>query len=235
MSASTSVHEIAVPPTLQPRSIAQLLDALVARSDARVVVLRGGDDRFCDGLDLATAGREADLAAAVHAFARALLTLRRLDRPTLAFVGGSARGGGVGLLAACDVVIAGPHASFGLPEGLFGLTPAVVGPFVAERIGEPTLRRLVLTASSIDAREAQRLGLVDEVADDAVSLVVQRYVRALSRTASVAARLKRCGGPSPAVVQSGAEATLARLRDPATASRIRAFVDDGVAPWEVGR
>lgn len=233
MSGNTNVHEVTVPSALGPASIAELVASLGVPASADVVVLRGGRDGFCDGLDLAALRlrAEPELALAVHTFARGLLDLRRLPRPTLAVVEGSARGGGVGLLAACDVVIAAREATFSFPEGLFGLTPAIVGPFVAERIGEPTLRRLALTAASIDAREAQRLGLVDAVVGEDLPAATHKMIRMLSRTSLAAAALKRQGGPAAAAIEAGAEATLTALRDPAVAGRIRAFVEDGAAPW----
>jgi enoyl-CoA hydratase/carnithine racemase len=234
MSGSTNVHEIAVPSRLAPAGVEAFGEALRAPLGTSLVVLRGEGPDFCDGLDLGAVTRTgADaVSATVHAFARALLTLRRCPWPTLAFVTGSARGGGVGIVAACDFVVAAPWANFALPEGIFGLAPAIVAPFVRERTGDPALRRLALTAASLDAAGALAAGLVDEVTAKERDVVVRRYARVVARTAGVAMALKRDGGPTAHVVEAAAEHTAARLSEPDIASRIRAFVDDGRAPWE---
>ena len=233
MSATTSVHEIELPARLCPETIAVLLRALRGPITGAVVVLRGTDS-FCDGLDLG-AVRESGgeiLHRAVSGFAQILGTLQALPHPLLAVVEGSARGGGVGLAAACDVVLAGPQASFALPEAIFGLTPAIVGPLVAARVGGPTLRRLALTASPIDSHEALHLGLADFTAEaDDLQSTTKRLVRALSRTAAAAGPLRARFGPEASDFDAGARETLQRLNDPDVQRRIAAF-ERGDAPWE---
>ena len=235
MSGNTNVFEVRVPPTIDRASVEPWREALSRAESADVVVLRGDDRTFCRGLDLQAVlvASEDERGAAVHGFARALLELRRLRRATVAVVRGAVRGGGLGVVAACDVVLSGSTASFSMPEGLFGLTPAIVGPFIAERVGAPALRRLTLTACTVFGGGAARLGLVDEVVNDsAVDGAALRTIRGLGRTASIAAVTKRDTGPTISMVETAAEQTLARLRDPIVVERIRAFVQDGVAPWE---
>jgi len=95
-------------------------------------------------------------------------TLDRLPKPTIARVQGAALGGGVGLVACCDIAVAAQGASFALSEVKLGLIPAVVSPYVIAAIGARAARRLFLTAERFDAEEARRLGLVHEVVDAAV-------------------------------------------------------------------
>ena len=92
------------------------------------------------------------------------------DVPLLALVDGAAMGGGVGLAATCDHVIATENAKFAMPETTLGLPPAQIAPFVAIRVGTTTARGLMLSAARLTAREAQAKGLVDEVVSDAEAL-----------------------------------------------------------------
>lgn len=134
----------------------------------RFVVLRANGKNFCSGGDLnwmrrmAGNSREENLADA-RALAAMLQTLNTLPKPTLALVHGQAHGGGVGLIACCDIAIAADSAVFSLAEVKVGLLPAVVAPFVVQAIGARAARRYFLTAERFSAIEAHRLGLVHEV------------------------------------------------------------------------
>jgi methylglutaconyl-CoA hydratase len=90
-------------------------------------------------------------------------TLDRMSKPTIAKVQGAAYGGGVGLVACCDMAIASETASFCLSEVKLGIIPAVISPYVIAAMGERASRRYMLTAERFDALEAHRLGLVHEV------------------------------------------------------------------------
>jgi methylglutaconyl-CoA hydratase len=90
-------------------------------------------------------------------------TLANLSKPTIALVQGAAIGGGVGLVACCDIALATENASFSLSEVKLGLIPAVISPYVSAAIGSRATRRYFLTAERFDAAEAYRLGLVHEV------------------------------------------------------------------------
>ena len=229
------MHEIDVPERLGVDEIAALAAQLKAAETAEVVVLCSRERAFCKGLalaEVAKASRQA-LAAAVHGFADVLLQVRALPCPTVALVEGSARGGGVGLAAACDVVLAGRDASFSLPEAVFGLTPAIITPFLVERIGERRLRYLALSCTSLDATAAQRIGLVDQTAPSRVGATLRRLVRVLARVSPVAPDLIAATGPSGEQVHAAADETLRRLLDPTVAARIDAFISGGAAPWQV--
>jgi methylglutaconyl-CoA hydratase len=152
-------------------SIAELTDALVALDDdpqARAVVLLGAGESFCAGADLNWMERMAGYAyeqnvADAGALARLLSTLANLSKPTIARVHGNAFGGGVGLVACCDIAIAAQQASFALSEAKLGLIPATIGPYVIEAIGARRARRYMLTAETFDAAEAYRIGLVHDL------------------------------------------------------------------------
>jgi len=90
-------------------------------------------------------------------------SLNFLSKPTLARINGAAFGGGVGLIAACDITVAADHARFGLTEVRLGLVPAVISPYVMRRIGETHARRYFLTAERFDSARACAIGLVQQV------------------------------------------------------------------------
>jgi methylglutaconyl-CoA hydratase len=95
-----------------------------------------------------------------------LRAIRECPKPVIARVHGAAIGGGVGLTAACDIAVAVATAIFSLSEVKLGIIPAVISPFVMEKIGPGHLRRFGLTAERFDAREAHRIGLISHVAHD---------------------------------------------------------------------
>ena len=104
-------------------------------------------------------------------------TLNELPKPTVARVNGAALGGGTGLVACCDIVVASAQATFGTTEVRLGLIPAVIGPYVLAAIGPRQARRLMLTGERISAAEAARIGLVHEVVPpDQLDRAVERVV-----------------------------------------------------------
>jgi methylglutaconyl-CoA hydratase len=139
------------------------------RDDAvRVVVLEGEGKSFSAGADLGWMQRMADYSDAenladARKLAGMMCILNELPRPTIARVQGAAFGGGVGLVAACDIALASPAANFCLSEARLGLIPAVISPYVVEAIGARAARRYFQTAEQFDADTALALGLVHEV------------------------------------------------------------------------
>lgn len=158
----------------------------------RVVTLAGNGKSFSAGADLnwmqRTAGySESENVRDAHALARLMETLNRLAKPTLALVHGSAFGGGVGLVACCDIAIAVEEAAFALSEVKLGLIPAVIAPYVIAAIGERAARRYFLTAERFSAEEARRLGLVHRVvAPDRLEDAAHRMLAALLQGGPVA-------------------------------------------------
>jgi len=144
------------------------LRAVAADGGVRAVVLAATGKSFSAGADLNWMRRMAGASIAENeADARALADLMRtlhdLAKPTVAAVHGPAYGGGVGLVAACDIAIAADGATFALSEVRLGLIPAVVSPYVVAAIGARAARRYFLTGERFGAAEALRLGLVHGV------------------------------------------------------------------------
>jgi methylglutaconyl-CoA hydratase len=178
--------------------IANLTAAFVSlddHPDVRVVVLAAAGTSICAGADLnwmkrmATFGDDENLADA-KALAAMLRALYALSKPTIGRVSGAAYGGGVGLVAACDIAIAVPEATFALSEARLGLIPATIGPYVIEAIGARQARRYFLTAERFDAAQAQRIGLLHEVvAAEAIDTRIGALIDAL-KAASPSAQLE---------------------------------------------
>lgn len=150
------------------RLIAELtaaLEALDADPAVRAVVLTGAGSTFSAGADLnwmrsMAQASEADNRDDALRLARLMRTLNFLSKPTIARVNGSAYGGGVGLVACCDVAIGVDGAKFSLSEVKLGLVPAVISPYVVAAIGVRNARRLFIGGDVIEADEAQRMGLL---------------------------------------------------------------------------
>lgn len=169
---------------------AQLRSALeeaLADDAVRVVALDHTGRVFCSGMDLAEAAGGSSDEQGVNEFPRLLELIWTSPKPVVAAVRGPARAGGVGLVAACDVVVAASSASFAFSEVRLGLVPAVISAVVLPRMTTPVAHRLMLTGEVFDAATAAGGALVDVVAaDDQVDAVLAGQLAALTAGAPVA-------------------------------------------------
>ena len=169
------------------------LDIVAADPATRVMVLEAEGASFSAGADLnwmrgMAAASEAENRKDSLALARLMRSLDELPKPTIAAVQGSAFGGGVGLVACCDIAIGVPEARFGLTESKLGLLPAVISPYVINAIGPRHARRYFATAELFDAEEAARIGLLHQVVNaTALDSAVQRQIDLLLKAGPVAA------------------------------------------------
>lgn len=148
--------------------LTRALDALGRDDGVRAVILTGSGKSFCAGADLNWMKKMAGYSRAqnvadAEALAEMLRVLNDLPKPTVARVNGNAFGGGVGLIACCDIAIGAVEASFALSEAKLGLVPATISPYVVEAIGARAARRYFLTAERFEAAEAYRLGLLHDI------------------------------------------------------------------------
>lgn len=221
----------------------QLIDELdrvlaeAGRSGAAVLALRGSDEVFCTGMDLAAAGSAGAARIGNGApFWSLLSAIRAAPLLVVAVVEGRAAGGGVGLVAAADVVIAGPGSSFALPEALWGLLPCCVAPFLAERIGRRQAELMALTTTPIGADEALRLGLVDQVATEPGHALRVLTLRQARIDPAVRNRTKRFFGALPGRPGEARDAALTELAavtaTELVARNLRRYAEDGSYPWE---
>lgn len=145
------------------------LRELDANEQVRAVVLSSTGKSFCAGADLNWMKRAANYSPEeslvdARKLAELMSTLNELSKPTIARVHGPAYGGGVGLVACCDIAVATYDALFVLTEVKLGIVPAVISPYVITAIGERYSRRYMLSAERFSAAEAYRIGLLHEIA-----------------------------------------------------------------------
>jgi methylglutaconyl-CoA hydratase len=227
--------------------IAQLTESFLgldANPAVRVVVLAGRGRSFSAGADLGWMKRqgeasvEANVADAVK-LATLFRTIAEMRKPTVARVQGAALAGGTGLVASCDIAVAGERAQFGVSEVRVGLIPATIGPYVLRAIGERQATRFFQTADRIDARRALALGLVHEVVPDAqldakVSEIVGSLLQGAAGAQAAAKDLIRAIAHQPvtdALVQDTA-LCIARLRGlPEAREGLSAFLEKRPAAW----
>ncbi|MEV8522213.1 enoyl-CoA hydratase-related protein [Dyella marensis] len=229
--------------------IAELTDALAAAGrdeNVRAVVLTGAGASFSAGADLnwmrgMAKASEAENREDSLRLAALMRTLQFLPKPTVARVNGAAYGGGVGLIACCDIAIGVDSAKFGLTEVKLGLVPAVISPYVIAAIGLRQSRRLFLTGELFDASTAQRIGLLHqcvraEELDDALAGVLAAFAKAGPVAQAQAKRLAlRVAGQDQAqaerIDRENAE-LIARLRVSAEGQEgLGAFLDKRAAAW----
>ena len=147
------------------------LKKLEADDGVRAVVLTGAGRSFCAGADIEHMKRSAGYSRAqnlenARATAMMLQTLCELEKPTIACVRGAVRGGGVGLVSACDIAIAERGATFRLSEVKLGIIPAMISPFVINAIGRRYAHRYMISGEEFDAAEAYRIGLVHDICEE---------------------------------------------------------------------
>ena len=210
----------------------------------RVVVLTGAGRSFSAGADLnwmrrtATYGEAENLADA-RVLAKLMQTLNELAKPTVARVNGAALGGGTGLVACCDIVIASDRATFGTTEVRLGLIPAVIGPYVLAAVGARHARRLMLTGERISAAEAARLGLVHEVVaaeqlDSAVERIVADLLKGGPAALAAAKRLigDLAGRPiDPGLIDDTAQRIAVLRATPEAREGVGAFLEKRAPGW----
>ncbi len=225
-------------------SISNSLHALEKDSACRVVVLAGRGPAFCAGGDLSRMQQAARMTktkskAEAGRFAKLLYRMHTFPKPLIARVHGAAYAGGMGLAAACDLVVAAEEAEFCLPEVKIGLVPAMISPYIVRGMGEQQARRYLLTGERLGAREAQRIGFVHECVAAAeldarmerlANLLAQAGPKALARSKKLLARV----GKSPITPKLGAgtAAVLAEVRaDDEAREGIRAFLEKRKPAW----
>ena len=209
----------------------------------RVVVLSGRGKSFSAGADLAWMKQQATLDVAAGerdtaAMAAAFLAIARCAKPVVARVHGHALGGGCGLTAAADVALCSQDTVFGLTEVKLGIVPAVISPFVMQKIGAGRARTLFLTGERFDGREAERIGLVHRAVpltelDDALAAIVDELLT--SGPAAVASAKALIRAVAPLDLEEAIPVTskwIAALRaTPEAAEGMGAFLEKRKPDW----
>jgi methylglutaconyl-CoA hydratase len=217
--------------------------ALAHDDGVRVAVLGGRGTNFCAGADIgamkasANASFEENFAEAER-LAGMFATLADFPKPVVGRVHGAVLGGGIGLVCACDIVVAGDDAKFGLTEVRLGILPAVISPYVIRRLGDRAARELMLTGERFDAATALRVGLVHHTVPVAeLDARVDERVAELLKGAPQAQRrvkmlLELWGDSTWEEYRSGVPRTLAEVRSGAEArDGLAAFFEKRKPSW----
>ena len=227
------------------QALADAFAALGEDAAVRAVLLTGAGKSFSAGADLnwmkrASAYDEERNRADARALELMLRTIDECPKPVVALVNGAAIGGGVGLVAACDIAIAAEGAQFATSEVRLGILPAVIAPFVVRAIGPREARRWFLTAERFGAEEARRIGLVHEVApadqlEERGAAMVADLLKGGPEALAEAKRLVQLVRTMPQGGSILAEATVAMIADrrasPEGREGIGAFLEKRKPGW----
>jgi methylglutaconyl-CoA hydratase len=209
----------------------------------RVVVIRGAGKVFSAGADAAWMAKMAgyshdDNVRDATAGAEMFLAINTIPAIVIGRIHGAALGGGSGLAAVCDIVVAERDALFGFTETKLGILPAMISPYVLQKIGASAARELFLTGRRFDAAKAKEIGLVHEVvAADQLDEAVARYVdESLGASPTAVARSKALiprvlGKPPADVMPITAEAIAAQRVSPEGQEGLKAFLDKRPPAW----
>ena len=219
-----------------------LHDAMDSLAGVRVVVLRGNGKHFQAGADLKWIMRVASQSVQENervsrATAMAVQRLNTLSVPTVALVQGGCFGGGTGIVAACDIVVAADNAMFSIAETRWGLTAAIILPHLADAIGARQVRRYALSGERFGAEEARRIGLVHEVVPLAgleaagaklVDQLLQNAPQANAETKATALDLSWSGEPD---LERLIKEHAAKRRSREAAEGLASFTEKRPARW----
>jgi methylglutaconyl-CoA hydratase len=223
----------------------QAFSDLHQQKQVRAVILTGAGTAFCAGMDLAEMRETAQSENAQEQwhhdavlYQDVIETMLRFPKPIIAAVNGPAVAGGAGLVLASDLVVAAREASFGLPEPRRGIVAGLVTPLLAFRVSAGYAAKLLLTAESIDAAEAQRIGLVHELVDhDVLWARAHALAGEVARGAPQALQLTKrmlnetVGEHLFTLLSAGAAASATARTTDAAAEGLAAFLEKREPKW----
>jgi len=236
------IHRPEANNTINDRLIEELTEVLdLCEEEIRIVVLEGSPEVFCFGADFKEIQRSfesTDASAELDPQPMYDLWLRLAFGPyiTVAHVRGQANAGGIGFVAACDVVVCEEKATFSLSELLFGLMPACVLPFLIRRMGFARANYMTLMTEPVAAKTAHEWGLVDDLAADSANLLRKKLLRLRRLSKAGVRRYKRYMstlddtllGSKPKALEANREV----FSDRNNLEKIARYVKTGQFPWE---
>jgi len=217
------------------------------RHDVRAVVIAGAGKVFCAGADVTWMSKtvhytEDENLRDAMAMSRMFAAINELPVAVIGRIHGAALGGGAGLAAVCDIVVADEAALFGFTETKLGILPAVISPFALAKIGQAAARELFLSGARFSSRRAKEIGLVHEVVADAdLDAAVDRYVKEILTAGPEAVAAAKAlipavwGQPIADAMPITAAAIAARRVSLEGQEGLRAFLDKRAARWVAGR
>jgi methylglutaconyl-CoA hydratase len=215
--------------------IAELTEAFADVGDTRAVVLAGEGGSFSAGADVEWMRSSIELSydenVADARRLRAMLdAIDSCPASVVARVQGHALGGGIGLVACCDIVVAAPDAVFAFSEVKLGIVPAVISPFALAKIGPGAARRYFVTGERFDAATALRIGLVHELAED-LDAAVERIVGELFAAGPQAARAAKELARAPLSAEEAARRIASHRTSAEGQEGLRAFLEKRPPGW----
>jgi methylglutaconyl-CoA hydratase len=226
--------------------IAEAIDLFshIDPSGARAIVLKGTGKNFCAGADLHWMSRMVSYTRDENVrdssqLAKMFALMDKCPLPIVGRIQGAAIGGGVGLVAVCDVAIAASAAKFGLSEVKLGILPAVISPYVIRKIGETHARALFLTGERFEADRALRIGLVHRVVDSEAELDAAVYETVTQLKTSGPEAVRECkkliayvaGHDLVDAIPYTIEAIAERRVSEEGQEGMQAFLSKGLAAW----
>jgi methylglutaconyl-CoA hydratase/polyketide biosynthesis enoyl-CoA hydratase PksH len=215
------------------------LTTLTADPHCRVIVISAEGKAFCTGMDIEGVfgnGRKPDTDL-FQRFLDCLILISNANQVVIAIVEGKTEGGGLGLAAACDIVLATHSATFMLSEVILGLIPALIAPFLLRRLSPGAVRYLALSSRRVGVDEAQRMGLVDEVVEAMTDTALERQLGRLLRSSPAAIAQTKRYLQKLSNVDFGQQQEMALeqaeswLNEPDVIAGVQLFADGGLPFW----
>jgi enoyl-CoA hydratase/carnithine racemase len=232
--------------TLSAKSLSALVQILhdaIFDKNVRVLLLRSNGPTFCLGMSLSEAGTTGagpdEIEKIISLYCECLFTLYTSPKPVVCCITGEVKAGGVGLVSACDIVIASSGASFQLSEIFLGMIPANVLPFLFSlRLSPQTVRYLVLTGKKVSASEAYRIQLINELfSEETLEQELKVILKGLFRASPAAiARAKQftgmlLGNTIPSSIEQAKKVFMEMMRNPEITNAINDFNNGLTPPW----
>jgi len=174
------------------QELTNCFDTLGDKRELRAVVLTGNGKTFCGGADLNWMksmihySKEENIEDSRHLL-NLFDTIYSCSKPVIGYINGGAYGGGVGLIAVCDITISAPGLTFAFSETKLGLIPSVISPYVIRRIGSSPARRLFITGERFSSSYATEVGLIDYLVDqDNIDEKIEHIVKEIKSSAPLA-------------------------------------------------
>jgi methylglutaconyl-CoA hydratase len=219
------------------------LEEAIASSECRVIVIQGRDGIFCRGMDFNNAVNSAKGPISKEwsaPYKSVVTTIRNSPKPVIAKADGDVLAGGMGILLACDIILATERSIFGLSEILFGLIPAYVYPLLLDRLPFKKARFLVLSSKRMNAVEAHDHGIIDElVPDEKIEKVTKDYIKRLLFSSPEALALTKTYSDTiwnrqfSEAIDIAQEQLTGLLNNKDTIAAIEQFLDGEKPPWAV--
>ena len=234
--ANRNCLEIEVPPLLNPNSIDLLNQKLIEAEEKQVrfILLKGSEAVFCNGLDLrwVTENEDGNYMPHMQAYGAFLKKLQTGKFVSIAFVSGSAAGGGMGIVCACDYVIADSKSEFSLPEGLLGLIPGMILPALLNRLTPQQVKKMVLMGSKFSINTIKNWDLVEEFvstkeeAEMGLSNVFDTYKSCkIDSVSAIKELVYKSNIDKDLLAQKGMDILIAKLNEPEISDRLKSIAE----------